>query len=419
MRPRGARARGYTRAPAGRVRGIPATDMLRVLSQAALFALLAAGAAQASCGGEPGGPAVPRGRQGPPGAAAPAPPAAPAERDAGERADLARALAGMQSWPLLDAWYGRLESLLDPPDLRWVATRDGYLPGRALAFELAWNRPAQGRELPRFLDYADEPHPYSTIVDLARQLEEHGIALVVVPVPTRLQIYPELAFEESPALPEDFAGLSVGTAQWSLALGEAGVQVVDLLLPFAAARDVPAPEGHSRELYLKYNMHWTPRAARLAARLAAQRVRGLWDEAPGPLAEGRDFVRRDWDGRWVPEGGRQQPDDTVPEAFVFEQVVAPDGSTFESRDPASPVLLLSDSYGTHFSVEHASFAEHLAAELGRGLDVIAVKGGGVGATRRALERREAPFAEKRVLVWLFSVVSLADQRDWVEIDFFE
>jgi alginate O-acetyltransferase complex protein AlgJ len=111
------------------------------------------------------------------------------------------------------------------------------------------------------------------------------------------------------------------------------------------------------------------------------------------------------------------PTPLKPQRVVVERVVDARSGVPVEPDPASPVVLLGDSFTNIYSVadmgwgDHAGLAEQLAYRLGRPLDVIAMNDGGVNRARVALARRPEPLAGKKVVIWQFAVRELA-AGDW-------
>ncbi len=341
-----------------------------------------------------------------------------------DRASLRDALERMRELPWREAWAERLDALLSeddpqaPEDARWIAARHGWFPGRTVRFARDWNRPAEGRALERCIDFERELHPFGTITDLHRRLASRGIDLLVVPVPTRLAVYPEYAFPAQTEVPigADFRGYAEGTTRFLLALSEAGVEVVDLL-PVLAADRFPDPESDADaalgEVFLTCNSHWAPRAARRAAAAVADRVQCLpnWRACePPPLGAHEVAFEEGFAGAPI---GARLPSGAMPDRVRYERVLAPGGGALEVRDADSPVLVIGDSFVKYFHQKSASFDSHLAASLGHAIDVISVSGGGALQTRQLLARRQQNgLATKRVVVWLFSAANLADEEDW-------
>ena len=337
------------------------------------------------------------------------------ERLERDRSGLRTAIERRDALPWTADWLLEVDLFFDPRSADWFETSDAYLPKKPLDYELRWSSPAEGRELPFHTDLEAPNHPYACITDFARQLDAHGVELLVVPVPTRLQVYPELILPdpEELELATPFPGLAPGYAEFLLELSDAGIEVVDLLPLLAERRFGLDPQGRSDQAFLKYNMHWTPRSAQAAACAVHERLTELDGYEPGPLRENRDFVLSGQTLPWQPAASRKIPPEVEPEDLFFVRVLSPAGKELVVEDTVSPLLLIGDSYVTHFSLEQASFVEHLFRLTGQRVDLVAQQGSGSLATRGTLARRtQDGVFSKRVVVWMFSVVSLVDAREW-------
>lgn len=236
------------------------------------------------------------------------------------------------------------------------------------------------------------------IVGFRDALAARGIELLVVPVPTKAVacgrfLAPELGarWPDNPDAPRFFAELA-----------NAGVHVLDLRALYADLR------ASSPELYLRHDTHWRPETMRAVAERIAERVE--------PWLTGAD-ARRDWLALTgtvagagdtlamlsLPEGAAVVP----PEEVAIDVVVDAHGGAAWSPDPGAEVLLLGDSFTKVFSDERlghgagAGLGEQLARALARGVDVIAMPGGGALAPREALAQR-AHLSGKRVVVFEFT-----------------
>jgi len=252
------------------------------------------------------------------------------------------------------------------------------------------------------------------IEDFARQLEERGVALVIVPAPAKVAIEPQhlscwtrdLEGAEHAAVRELLASLE-GVTLWP---------------------EVWDPPRSPKLEFLPRDTHWTPASMQETAKGVAERVREV------VAARGSRLER---DARWKTEAalvsGRGDLTDLLrlpegvapyePMELELERVVdAETGEPF-APDRDAEVVLLGDSFTLVFSDErlamgeHAGFAEHLALELGTPLDVIALAGGSARAVREALARREGGLVGKKVVVWQFSLRDfIGDPSKWERVE---
>lgn len=277
-----------------------------------------------------------------------------------------------------------------------IRGRDGWLyfvpELRHLQAGPFWGERAAEVSRARRPEWAD---PLPAILDFARQLEERDIALLLVPVPAKAVIHPE-------ALPESYAGVSdAADRAFYDVLREQGVDVLDLAPAFHALR-----RSETRPLYLRQDTHWAEPAILEAARRIAEWVRAA-GVAPGDL-DGIATRSEEIEIRgdlWEMLG-----DEGLARERVGISVVGR-GAGFEPIEPerGSPVLLLGDSHNLVFHsggplhARGAGLPDHLARELRRPVDLVAVRGSGATPARVNLLRRGDGLAGTRVVVWCFSV----------------
>ena len=243
----------------------------------------------------------------------------------------------------------------------------------------------------------------SAVRDFADQLAARGIALVLLPVPVKTGATADTLV---PAVPDGSVLQSSDWPRLRESLLAAGVQVVE-----------PAPR------YLRADTHWTFESMDAAARELAVRLRdraalpppaGRLARDPRGVAGAGDLARMLGDG-WPP----------AQSALETQQIfVVREGDHAWRPDPASPVLLLGDSFSNIFSQEAlgwgggAGFAEQLSFHLGWPVDRIVRNDAGAYATRdelaRELARGRDRLAGKRVVVWQFAAREFS-QGDWRRI----
>ena len=256
--------------------------------------------------------------------------------------------------------------------------------------------------------------PAGTIVDFAAQLRRRGIALLVVPVPSKPSIAPErLRRGLAPSLE-----LSVNTRRFMDDLRGRGIDVFDLFTPFVhEQRERP----DRPRLYLAADTHWTGEGARLAATLLAERVRavvGLEQLLPRinyrreavTVARRPDIPRM---SRLPGEASAFPPEKTV--AYrVLDEAGEPYADSDESR-----ILLLGDSFSRIYQTdepEAAGLIANLAFELKTPLASIVNDGGASTLVRQELARNLEILKDKRVVIWAFAERDLRfGMKGWEKI----
>jgi hypothetical protein len=260
-------------------------------------------------------------------------------------------------------------------------------------------------------------NPLPIIVAWQRELEKLGVDFLFVPVPAKLEIFPD-AFdppfrELRGAIVNPFVRKFVG------ALSEQGVEVLDLHAPFLAARQ-QADAADREPLYQRQDTHWTARGLELAAQLLAARIeRYPWY---AELARhGQAFATRDTSftrfgdlHSRLPEAQKKR---YQPETLVAHQVLRADGSAYED-DPDSPIVLLGDSFTGVYELtdaEHAGLSAHIARGVSYPIDLVMSYGGGPNVRSKLLRRGTAALAKKKLVIWVMADRDLYRYwEDWQE-----
>lgn len=266
-----------------------------------------------------------------------------------------------------------------------------------------------------YLD-AEEGGPLACVQDVAAQLAERDIALLVVPVPEKTSIDSRELSPWTDAAPEH-----PDHARFLAACATAGIPAIDVA---ALLRGLPPPR------YLMRDTHWTPRAMRAVAEETARRAAALADVRGNRTLDVR-FERLHAAGDL--EGMVNFPPGRSPNLLMpleIERVVDEGDEPLEPRRGA-PVLILGDSFTGAFSDdalglgEHAGFAEHVALALSQDVDVIAIPGGSADAARAALARRTDGLEGVKLVIWQLSMRDLHrgatddEPSPWRRIDLFE
>jgi len=269
-----------------------------------------------------------------------------------------------------------------------VVGHDGWLfyqPGVSFLTQ----RPKPGDTTPR--------EALAAILAFRNQLAARGIHLILMPAPNKESIYPDkLSRGAAPSAQP----ISPDTREFLAQCGHAGLDVVDLFAIYSQAR-----KHSTTELYLAQDSHWSPAGMEMAAAAVARRIltnggltRGSisYDIHPAPVQRVGDIVRMLCS---PPVESHVTPDRVDAVQIIRRTDAAP-----YSDDPASPVLVLGDSFLRVYEKDapgHAGFIAHLAMALGRPLASIVNDGGGSTLVRQDLFRHQGLLAGKKVIVWEF------------------
>jgi len=255
----------------------------------------------------------------------------------------------------------------------------------------------------------DRADPLPAILDFHSQLKTAGIDLIVVPVPPKAIIYPELisdaiARPDAGATPprldefhQEFYGL----------LRAKGLKVLDLV-PHLMKRRF----HENGNAYCQHDTHWSSKSCELTAKLIMKEMGNPdWLKSVSK----RRFVSRTVHAEivgdlWQYLGEGASGKEKLPLVVVSEE--NRDGEPIESWRE-SPVLLLGDSHTLVFHLiglhaTGAGLADHLARELGFPVDLVGRRADGVTSTRIDLLRRRDNLAGKKVVIWCFTA------RDFTE-----
>lgn len=253
--------------------------------------------------------------------------------------------------------------------------------------------------------------PLAAIVYFAAQLEELGVELVLVPIPVKPMIYPEMLGGEASG-----SALTHADAAKFYEMLEStdAVQVLDLSEQWMKLK------RDGTQVFLKQDTHWTPAAMQASAATLAEYLKarpwfgelqsdGKFSESKSQDVASRGDLVEKLD---LPEGSGAFGDEV---AVGVTQVLGADGEPVSIYDTAPPVVLLGDSFTNIFSDEKmgwgadAGFAQHLTKELGMSVDTIAQNGQASTGVRKTLASRPGAtiaMKEKRVVVWAIAARDL-------------
>jgi alginate O-acetyltransferase complex protein AlgJ len=283
-------------------------------------------------------------------------------------------------------------------------------------------------------DRPREAGPLPALVDFARQLREHAIDLLVVVVPAKTTMYPELlgpAPEPSRRSRPDWE-----LRRFMLALEREGIETLDLFDAFVdhRRRSVVDDEGHTvdEKLFRAQDFHWTSYGASVAADAIAARVRQYPWFAEVSSERGRTLTVETV--AWMHEGGNAPGvaraitlnpllHSPAPlEAHALHQVFA-DGERVAPTmlmDPDSPILVIGDSFVLEhsYSGRRAGLPEHLLRALGFRVDVVAMGHGSPYAARASLPLTRPGLIGKKLVIHEMVAVAPSYRDEWRPVDVF-
>jgi hypothetical protein len=232
----------------------------------------------------------------------------------------------------------------------------------------------------------------NVLVQLSRELAQRGIRLLVVPIPSNAEIYPDKVAAVPPDIP--VAPLRV---ELMLNLLDRDVEVVDVLPLYEEARNA-GKAGLCRQ----NDPHWDSLGIQLAAEAVAARLDlettqaftlrpKTLHKANGSLCKGLSEEER---ARYI------NPDITLFQVFDEEERL------FQPAEVA-PVLVFGDSYVNLYAERGAGIAAHLSERLGVAVSEASSGGGGPGVALM-LARKPASFFENRSIFVLCFVARYLD-----------
>jgi hypothetical protein len=250
--------------------------------------------------------------------------------------------------------------------------------------------------------------PIPAILDFRDQLKQHGIELLLVPVPPKAAIYPEKIVPEFRAGRDDAAPY---LHQFYNELRGKGVEVVDLTPLFLKERDTPA--------FCKIDSHWSGHGCVVAAQAMAERVRSKITTAERIQynAAWKDFeISGDLANLLTAD---TKP---APEKISLRCISEKISGAAVKPDEKSPLLVIGDSHTLvfhEFLGERAGLLDQLAFELGFVPDLIGTRGSGATAVRISLYRRSNKdrdyLTNKRMVIWCFSAREFTEADGWEKV----
>lgn len=249
--------------------------------------------------------------------------------------------------------------------------------------------------------------PVPAIAAFKDYLAAQGIDFLFVPIPTKLDIYPEYLAPKTDTLPGRIPQPLFRKLIKDLA--DARVESLDLMEPFLKIK--AASESGKRSLYQRQDTHWSTVGLEAAAQMVAERIKN-YSWYGSVYRDKREYKIRDTVFENLGDIQARLSDSkkakVAPESLIGHLVVDSQGLLYEDSD-SSAVLVLGDSYtGVYQTVgcRNAGVTAHLARSLGGPVDLIMGWGGGPEAPGKLKKRGEEYLHSKRLVVWMMSARDL-------------
>lgn len=259
-------------------------------------------------------------------------------------------------------------------------------------------------------------NPLPRLLELKKYLDSLNIQLLVVPVPTKEELYPDRLI---PGTPQDLCVNPHGR-DFVREMLMAGIDVLDLYPALAAARGGDVAPHFA---YQRYDTHWaTPGLLAAMEQLAARVTAYSWYAEAGAHLEGlemRDTITlREGDlVAHLPEGEKLKfAPDTLPVVQIFRN-----GEPYKGPREA-PILLMGDSFtGVFESVDAKSGGPGslLAYATGLDVEVLTSWGGGPGVRHRMLKAQKS-LVSKRLVIYMMTARDFwQSPMEWDGLEFDE
>lgn len=246
-------------------------------------------------------------------------------------------------------------------------------------------------------------------------MKSHGIDLLIVLVPDKTAIYPDMISDTIP-LRKNVAPprLDQSDEQFEQILEKNGVNVVDLTNRFLTDPNRP-------QLYYKQDTHWTPYAVSIAADAVARYARSMpwyaaipkhrYIESNVPCSyPGGDLygMLQPKDLQFEKEGCTSTQEQIESGFWLWRHTTT---IPFQNSND-TPVVLIGDSYADRLN-------EPLATALGFPTATYTVSGSGGEHARMMLRHQGTDLGLKKLVVWCFSARELTEERGWRSFSVFK
>jgi hypothetical protein len=223
-------------------------------------------------------------------------------------------------------------------------------------------------------------------------LYSRGITFVFVPLPTKIDLYPECLIRCAPDRP---------FSPYPRLIDRLGRECVPCLDLYAAMKR----QKKHVHLFPRTDTHWGPEAIGITAREIAARIE---NSIPHSCEREAYSFSPETVVTHLGDMGRMQPSNPT-DTVVLKRIIGPDGYFFKS-DPRSCILVCGDSFVRQFSAYGAGIDAQIAVLVGRPVCSYNWISGIQPCAGRIKRIVESPNRDIRVVVWVVMTISFMFDR---------
>lgn len=259
-------------------------------------------------------------------------------------------------------------------------------------------------------------NPLPSILALNKRLKEKDIDFIFIPVPTKLEVYPEYFYPSMPANEDQF--INPYGRKFIKELCESGIEVIDLLPEFIAVKDSLRKEN--KFLYQKQDTHWTTDGIELTARLISKRIQQCqW--YPGISKEKYRIQEINFQqiGDIVSRLDMTDQSKYKTQILTARQILRSNGELYND-DKNSPVLMMGDSYLGVYQLtgcKAAGVSAHVAYNTKFPVYVTMSYGGGPDMIDRIKRMGSTGLKNTKIVIWIMTARDLFNYyNEWKIIE---
>jgi alginate O-acetyltransferase complex protein AlgJ len=248
------------------------------------------------------------------------------------------------------------------------------------------------------LNQKDDRDAFKHIVEFNKYLENRNIDMIFVPMPSKVEVYPEKLFNDIE--PPNCGIIQPYGRQFLSELQKAGVEVIDVLPRYLEAKSQDTANGY---LYQKHDTHWRNRALQITAEAISQRLKEYsWYSEAEKHEYKKDVVQFKRQGDIVSRLPDSLQSNYPPANLTGAKIYNKEDKPF-SRQPDAEIMLIGDSFTGVFELidcKSAGIGANIAYKSSLPLDIVTSWGGGPLVRAKMLRTREKYLGNKKVIIYL-------------------